>query len=184
MDENNIVKGLEGKLLVEEPSTTKIASVDVAGNVCYSLIVGGALDYSAGLNLLGIIVSRISGTVTNAITGGPYGWWREKSFEITGTEEESSRARKTLADLLAFNTFQVPLYADMVAIGSYVSEGRVDMEKVENGAKYLATISPFIGPTMGYFIDAFRRVFGVKTAAQGAYRKEEVFRDGNQCFRS
>jgi len=47
----------------------------------------------------------------------------------------------------------------------------VDIEKVENGARYLATISPLIGPTMGWYMDGFRKIFRLKSAAEGAYTK-------------
>ncbi len=157
----------------EQSSAKKIALVDTAGNILYSLIVGSLLDYSAGLDLAGIVASRASATAINSVTGGLYGWWREKVFKATKTTEESRKLRKTLVDLLAFNTFQVPIYAAAVAIGSYVSEGKADMEKVQNGAVYLATISPLIGPTMGWFMDGFRKVFRLKSAAEGAYKGNE-----------
>ena len=152
-------------------SAKKIALADIFGNSSYSLILGGTLDYCSGLDLAGIVASRGSGTLMNLVTAGPYGLWREKVFKLTNTNEKSGRLRKTLVDLAAFNSFQVPVYATAVAVGSLVSEGKVDWEKVTHGATYLATISPFIGPTMGWFMDGCRKVFGVKTAAQGAYDK-------------
>ena len=92
----------------EQSSPRKIALVDTGGNVSYSLLVGSVLDYCAGLNCTGIIASRASATAMNSVTGGPYGWWREQAFRLTKTTEESRRWRKTIVDLLAFNTFQVP----------------------------------------------------------------------------
>jgi len=166
-EETGLEARIEGN---KQPSAGKVAVVDTAGNITYSLIVGSLLDYSAGLNLAGIVASRASATAMNSVTGGPYGWWREKIFKTTKTTEKSGKIRKTLVDLLAFNTFQVPIYAAAVAIGSYVSEGKVDMEKVQNGATYLATISPLIGPTMGWYMDGFRKLFGIKSAAEGAYK--------------
>lgn len=155
----------------QEASARRVALADIVGNVSYSLILGSALDCCSGLDLAGIAASRTSASLINAVTGGPYGLWRENVFKLTGTNEKSGRLRKTLVDLAAFNSFQVPVYATAVAIGSLVSEGKVDWEKVAHGAGYLAAISPFIGPTMGWFMDGCRRVFGVRTAAQGAYNK-------------
>lgn len=74
-----------------------------------------------------------------------------------------------MVDLVSFNTFQVPLYATAVGVGSFISEGKFDLEKAIKGAEHLAMISPFIAPTMGWYIDGMRRIFGVKTAVQGAY---------------
>jgi len=154
-------------------SARKTALVDTGGNVTYSLIVGSVLDYMSGLNLTGIVASRFSATAINTVTGGLYGWWREKAFKVTKTTEESGKVRKTIVDLLAFNTFQVPIYATAIIIGSLISEGRVDWDKVRNGSVYLATISPFIASTMGWYMDGFRQLFGVRSAAEGAYKKNE-----------
>ena len=57
-----------------------------------------------------------------------------------------------------------------VDIGSLVSEGEVNIEKVQNGVEYLAMASPFIGPTLGGYMNVCRRLFGVKTTAEGAYK--------------
>lgn len=169
----NILKGtgIEQRIGGKQSSAHKILVVDTAGNITYSLIAGSILDYCAGLNLAGIIASRASATAMNSVTGGLYGWWREKAFKVTKTNKESSKLRKSLVDLLAFNTFQVPIYATAVAIGSLFSEGKVDIKKVQNGAVYLATISPFIGPTLGWYMDGCRKLFGVKSAAEGAYKE-------------
>lgn len=172
LEDNKFAKeeGLEAKANSSLPSKRKIGIVDTAGNVTYSLLAGSILDYLSGLNFAGILTSRSTATGVNAITGGLYGYWREKIFEFTRTNEDSSKKRKTLSDLLAFNTFQVPIYATAVAAGSLVSEGKVDWNKVARGSAYLAAISPFIGPTLGIYTDWFRKRFGIKSAAEGAYK--------------
>jgi len=131
------------------------------------------LNYSAGLNLAGVVASRTYATAMNSIVGGPYGWWREKTFQITNTNEKSGNVRKTLVDLLAFNTFQVPSYSTAIEVGSLISEGTVDWDKVRDGATNLAFISPLIGPTMGWYLDGFRRIFGIKSATEGAYKNKK-----------
>ncbi|PIN73190.1 hypothetical protein COV20_03080 [Candidatus Woesearchaeota archaeon CG10_big_fil_rev_8_21_14_0_10_45_16] len=170
---SNIPERPESLEELTEPSLRKVAVVDTIGNNLYGLVVGGLLDYNAGLDLTGILASRTYAAGMNTITGAPYGWWREQVFRFTGTTEEDNRMKRTAVDLLAFNTFQLPFYATVVAIGSLVSEGKVDMEKVEHGALSLALISPLIGPSMGWFLDGFRRVCGVRTAAEGAYGRNE-----------
>lgn len=165
-------------IVANQPSKKKIGIVDTAGNITYSLLVGTVLDYCAGLNCAGIVASRASATAMNLVTGGPYGWWREQAYRATKTTKESGKVRKTIVDLLAFNTFQVPVYTTAVTIGSFISnllqgEVKLDWNKVQDGATYLATISPIIGPTMGFYLDYFRRLFGVRSAAEGAYNKNE-----------
>ena len=156
------------QLVQQEEKPIKEKVVDTLGNITYSLIVGSGLDYFAGLNCEGIVASRTSATGLNLLTGALYGMWRDLAFRVTKTTKDSNGTRKYLTDLLAFNTFQVPVYAAAVAVGSFFSEGKVNWEKVQHGAEYLALISPFIGPTMGWYMDRVRQVFDVKTAPEKA----------------
>ncbi len=146
----------------------KESIIDTVGNVTYPLIVGTLLDYASGLRGLGIVASRTYATGINIPTGAPYGKWRNVMFKLTRTNKESSKIRKSFVDLVAFNTFQVPLYSSVIAVGSLVSEGKIDWDKVKNGAEYLAMISPFIGPTMGWYMDGLRKVFKLKSAPEKA----------------
>ncbi|MBU2406555.1 MAG: L-alanine exporter AlaE, partial [Nanoarchaeota archaeon] len=154
-------------------SSRREKAADALGNITYSLIVGAMLDYSAGLDWIGILGSRGFAMAVNIPTSIPYGKWRNFLFNKTKTSDKKTRnlggkIRRGLVDLLAFNTFQVPVYATAVAVGSYLSEGEVNWEKVQQGTEYLACISPLIGPTMGWYMDGFRNLFGVKTAPQKA----------------
>ena len=171
MEENNSLEKIVDQEIIRN-STKKTILVDTIGNISYSLTVGILLDYCIGLNLAGIIASRASATAMNSVTGGPYGWWREKAFEITQTNEKSGGLKKGFVDLLAFNTFQVPIYAVALIMGSLVSEGEIDTEKVQNGTMYLASISVFIAPTLGWYMDGCRKLFNVKPATEGAYKKK------------
>lgn len=152
----------------------KESLVDTLGVVSYSLIVGAGMDYSAGLRGMGIVASRVYGTAINIPTGAPYGKWRNFVYEKTRTTDKSSKLRKGVAELLAFNTFQVPLYATVVAVGSLVSnlltngEFKIDFDKVSTGAQHLAMISPLIGPTLGLYTEGLRKSFGLKSAPRKA----------------
>ena len=138
-----------------EEKKGKESLVDTLGVVSYSLIVGAGMDYSAGLRGRGIVASRVYGTIINIPTGARYGKWRNFVYEKTRTTDKSSKLRKGVAELLAFNTFQVPLYTTVVAIGSLASnllsngEFKIDFDKVSTGAQHLAMVSPLIGPTLG-----------------------------------
>lgn len=98
------------------------------------------------------------------LTGSPYQAYPEIVDYIT----QNSKIQNSFTDLLAFNTFQVPLYASVVAVGSLISEGKVDWDKVKHGTEYLAMISPFIGPTLGWYIDGLRKVFRLRSAPEKA----------------
>jgi hypothetical protein len=157
-----------------EEKRGKESLVDTLGVVSYSLIVGAGMDYSAGLRGMGIVASRAYGTAINIPTGAPYGKWRNFVYEKTRTTDKSSKFRKGVAELLAFNTFQVPLYSTVVAVGSLVSnlitngEFKIDFDKVSTGAQHLAMVSPLIGPTLGLYTEGLRKVFGLKSAPRKA----------------
>jgi hypothetical protein len=163
--------GLELKL--DKDIIRKTVYADTFGNITYSLILGSILDYYSGLNIPGIISARFSATIMNTFASGPYGLWREEIFKITKTNEDSSRVRKTLLDLVSYNTFRLPMYGVAIAIGSFSSEGKVDMEKVQNGVTYLAALSPIIGPTLGLYMNFCRKIVGVNSAEKGSYIKRE-----------
>jgi hypothetical protein len=92
-----------------KPKKGKEYLVDTLGVVTCSLALGTALDYYAGLRGWEIVGSRAYATAINAPTGGPYGKWRNLLYKLTKTTDKSSKARKTAVELLAFNTFQVPI---------------------------------------------------------------------------
>ena len=161
--------GLESMVENSEESSRRINKIDKGGAITYSLVVGTALDYASGLGPMGIITSRAYTSGVNYVTGGWYGKKREDIFRWTNTNENSSWLRKRAVDLLVFNAIQVPIYASAVALASFFNEGEINLEKVKNGSIYLASVSPVIGPTMNIWMDVFRRLFGIKSAAEGAY---------------
>lgn len=126
-----------------------------------------------------MVASRLYSIAANTSTGALYGMWRNLIFKATKTTDKSKNIRKYLIDLISFNTFQVPVYATAVGVASLISEGHVDMEKVGHGAAYIAAISPLIGPTMGWYMDKLRKVFGVKSAPEKANANQEGENDRN-----
>ncbi len=160
--------------IIEDKGVTYTGVIDTISNVTYSLVAGIILDYSSGLDARGILASRASATVINSATGGLYGTWRDFVFRITRTTKESGHIKKTIADLIAFNTFQVPVYALALTIGSLVQDEDIDYEKVLTGCRNLAIISPLIGPTLGWYMNRIRNLFGIKTPAERAsYTKNQ-----------
>ncbi|HLC91193.1 MAG TPA: hypothetical protein VJI15_05505 [Candidatus Nanoarchaeia archaeon] len=174
------IQGIELEDLVEEQaetdpslveaSTKKADRVDRLGNITYGLLVGGLIDYSSGLGAIGIGISRLSASTMNGIVGGAYGRAREYAFRLTGTTKDSHWLRRAAAEIVPFNLLQVPASAAAIALGCLMTEGYVDIEKVQEGAKNLAYISPLVAPVMGLYMDVFRRVCGVRAASQRAYR--------------
>ena len=169
MEKNKVGHSIEN---VINTAITKLKDkefmVDTASGGIYSLVVGAAVDYSAGLDWKDILYSRGFAIGVNAVMDGPYGKWRNAVFSCTKTTEECGKVRKNMANLLAFNTFQTPGYGVIITVSSLLSNGEFDMEKVEYGMAYLAMISPLIGPTMGMWMDVARSYFGLPSAAKKA----------------
>ena len=155
-----------------DQSAERIATIDRRGSVTYGLIVGGTLDYFTGLGPIGIAISRFSATTMNYAVGGIYGKARELAYRLTGTTEQSSWLRRRAAELIPFNVLQPATTALAVAIGCLISEGSVDLEKVQEGALNMLFCSQVIAPAMGMYLDLFGRVFGVQSAARRAYKEE------------
>ena len=86
--------------------------------------------------------------------------------EIADYFVESGKAKQAKVEIIAFNTFHVPIYAAAAAIGSLVSEGSVDFEKVSAGTLYMIAISPVAGPILGEYMDKARDIFKVKKAKE------------------
>ncbi len=148
---------------------TRESAADTLGKVTYSLVVGTGLDYvKAGLSFWGIVGSRATATILNTVTGGSYGKWREGWYRFTRTPEEPGVVRKTLVELCAFNTFEPYIYGVGVVAGSLFQNGDIDWWDVQSGMEGFITLSPLIGPGLGFWMDWTRKMFGVKTAAQMA----------------
>jgi hypothetical protein len=145
----------------------KETQVDTFSKVTYSLVTGILFDYfGAGYRGMEIFWSRTSATGINTVTGHPYQKWREGWYRLTKTKEESSKLRKGLVELGAFNTFETYVYGTALCIGSLASGGRIDFEKVREGMLGLIYLSPIIGPTLGWYMDGIRKIFGIRTAAE------------------
>lgn len=154
----------------------KQAAVDTFANVSYGIVVGAAINYyKSGLQGWGIVTSRTSATVVNALTGGLYGGWVNFLYRITNTKEKSNelknKLKKGIVDIIALNTFQVPIYAASVALADLVHKGHVEWDGVKHGSEFLAKISPLIGPTLNLYMIGLRRSFGLKSTAEKAQQE-------------
>jgi hypothetical protein len=168
--------------LTEKEYKKKESRVDKLSSISYSLVVGSILDLASGLKVVGWLTSRGQATITNYITGGWYGKWRNFLFEKTNTTTESSWVKKRGVDFVAFNTVQTPIYGTAVTIASIVeqaipvvtqygfnaltNDNSIDFNQaLDSGLKgmtFLATISPLAEPTMNYTMNKFRQYFGLK----------------------
>ena len=168
----------------EKKRSRKESLVDTAGLLTYSLIAGALTDYASGLRGVGILASRAYGTGINIPTAAPYGKWRNFLYEKTKTTDKSSKFKKYLTELLAFDTFQVPLYATVLSVGSLAynlskGEFKIDFDKVERGTEILTAISPLVGPVMGLYMEGFRKLFKLDSAPKKAGKSLEEKLENN-----
>ncbi len=152
-------------------STHSTLREGIAGTVAaisYGLVVGGLLDWSAGLTLRQMVPARGISAATNLGIGGAYELWRDSIYDFVGADNESSLLRRTLAEVIAFNTLQTSSYGVIIAVSSLIADGQVDWWKVHEGMENAAIASPAIAPTYGWYANRVRGWFGVETPGEKA----------------
>lgn len=161
----------------QKKKSRKETLVDTLGLVASSL-TGVVPDYFSGLRGTGILAARAYGVAAIFPTGGPYGKWRNFLYKKTKTTDKSSKLRDYLVELTAFNSFQIPLYATTLAIGSLASnmmnnEFRIDPEKIIRGVEFLLLTSPISAPGLGFYMEEVRKLFKLESAPEKARKSLE-----------
>ncbi|MGA2130065.1 MAG: L-alanine exporter AlaE [Candidatus Pacearchaeota archaeon] len=151
--------------------------VDTAGQMLLSL-TGAPTDYLSGLRGVGILAARSYGALAILPTGAFYGKCRNHCYKDRKVTDESPLSKKWLAEMKAFLSFQVPLYATTLAMGSLAShlgyhELKVDPEKILTGVGLLTLASPIAAPGTGLWMEAGRKIFGLDSAGKKARKSLE-----------
>jgi len=106
-----IIEDLQEEKTKKVKTFAKKFTVDSLPQFIGGTALGIIPDYLAGLTWVGVLASRLIALPTNYFIGGIYGWCREKIFKYTGTNTESSTLRKCAAEMLCYETAQLPLYS-------------------------------------------------------------------------
>ena len=134
-------------------------AVDTFTMIAFSTPIAMANEvFIAGMDVEQSLKARGIATIVNILTARPYGKFRDYLFKKCHTTDKSGFVKKTATDILAFASFQAPLYAGILAVSG------AEPEKVLLGSAVITGISGFIGRPYGVCLDAVRKFFGLKPA--------------------
>lgn len=128
-------------------------SIDTLSNVTGSIIGGSPFDYLAGLTFIESSIARGQGITVNFLFGGAYGKYRDFISE----KLKVKKTRKYFREFIAYNTFQIPLYASQIMLATFVRNGEIDFDKVINGSRVVALASIVAAPLLGFYMDKCRK---------------------------
>lgn len=98
-----------------------------------------------------VAAARLTAIPVMLLTGRPYGMWRDAAFAAL---RPSRAAGRTLTDVAAFVTFQVPVYAAILWLAG--AEGGQMAAALSSAVVAMVLLSrPF-----GLWLDWMRRLFG------------------------
>jgi len=153
MESLNLEKTLQGK---DYKKNIKFI-VDTGTSVALSFGSGMFHEYVlVGMSLEQTLTSRFVSIVPTLLTGGIYGTYRD--FLIEQTRKHTSLAKtpsKLVANVLAYTTFQLPIYAATLAIAG------TDYVHGKEAVRNLLFLSPFLGVIYGISLDQAREKSGI-----------------------
>lgn len=139
-------------------SRLRHAAADTFAMVVYCFVVGMIIEiFISGMTFEQSLSSRLVSIPVNILIAWPYGIYRDASIRQAKRLSTGSWA-KNLADVLAYVTFQSPVYA---AILLFVG---ADWPQIVAAVSSNALISMLMGAAYGYFLDYCRRLFRVAEA--------------------
>jgi len=109
----------------------------------------------AGMDFMEWLMTRLSSSVINTLTGRLYGIWRDWFLTRLKVNEKSHFFRKYLCDTLAFVGFQLPLYWISMTISG------VELNEMIRASMPLVLIAGITGRPYGVWLDKFRLECGL-----------------------
>ena len=109
--------------------------------------------FVAGMDWGQVAVSRAVAAPVMLLTGRPYGMWRDAVLRRLGAARRAAAGRAAV-DVAAFTTFQVPVYAGILALAG--ASPAQALAVLSSAAMLMLALSrPY-----GLFLDAARRLAG------------------------
>ncbi|WP_058914396.1 L-alanine exporter AlaE [Entomohabitans teleogrylli] len=131
------------------------AAADIFAMVVYCFIVNMAIEiFLSGMTFSQSLSSRLVSIPVNILIAWPYGVYRD-AFLKTARRYSPAGWARNLADILAYVTFQSPVYAAILwSVGA-------DMQQIIAAVSSNIVVTMVMGAVYGYFLDYCRRLFRV-----------------------
>ncbi|KYQ99401.1 hypothetical protein AWY96_13145 [Serratia plymuthica] len=132
------------------------AAADTFALVVYCFIAGMAIEILvSGMSFHQSLSSRLVSIPVNILIAWPYGRYRDLFIRLAKRSHHGQWLLRNLADLLAYVSFQSPVYAAI--LWSVGADGQQIMTAVAGNA----VVSMAMGMIYGYFLEYCRKLFRV-----------------------
>lgn len=137
-------------------SRLRSAAADTFALVVYCFIIGMAIEIViSGMTFQQSLSSRLVSIPVNILIAWPYGVYRYAFIRFARRYAGERVWARNMADLLAYVSFQSPVYAIILwAVGA-------DLEQITTAVTSNAVVSMAMGVAYGYFLEYCRRLFRV-----------------------
>jgi hypothetical protein len=134
----------------------RIAAADTFALVVYCFIAGMAIEILvSGMSFQQSLSSRLLSIPVNILIAWPYGRYRDLFIRAARRFHRQPFLLRNLADLLAYVSFQSPVYAAILwSVGA-------DGQQIITAVTSNAVVSMAMGVVYGYFLEYCRRLFRV-----------------------
>ena len=141
-------------------SRLRHAVADTFAMVVYCSVVNMLIEiFLSGMSFEQSLSSRLVAIPVNIIIAWPYGLYRDAVMRFACRISPAGWV-KNLADVLAYVTFQSPVYvAILLTVGA-------DWHQIAAAVSSNIVISMLMGAVYGYFLDYCRRLFRVSQYSQ------------------
>jgi hypothetical protein len=136
-------------------SRLRHAVADTFAMVVYCSVVNMMIEiFLSGMSFEQSLSSRLVAIPVNILIAWPYGFYRDAFMRFTKRYSQASWA-KNLADVLAYVTFQSPVYVAILwSVGA-------DWSQIVAAVSSNIIVSMLMGAAYGYFLDYCRRLFRI-----------------------
>lgn len=141
-------------------SRLRHAVADTFAMVVYCSVVNMLIEiFLSGMSFEQSLSSRLVAIPVNIVIAWPYGLYRDAVMRLARRLSPAGWV-KNLADVLAYVTFQSPVYvAILLVVGA-------DWHQIAAAVSSNIVISMLMGAVYGYFLDYCRRLFKVSQYSQ------------------